>query len=486
MSWSDRYVVMFSLTVLVAVLAQPVGSALEAMARQSDPSGLAAGTALIAMAYAGFLALARTAGPIVLTAADAAWLLISPLSRRGVLGRSAVILLAICLPVGAAVGLALLAVLSAPGEFTLPLATALLLGVMAALGGMATAVLAQASQAWNSWLQGAITAITVAAVLAALLGGGPGRHILGAIAGVPASLGTALTACGGGALTALLLWRAWVALARIPAGTVLTASARAGHVATAATVMDLGALTWIAEDNHWRGRVLRSRRWPAPRAWSAAAALAWYDWRRLARRPGRMSALLASTALPALAAQAGGGFSPVVMTLLAGGAVTAAAGCGAGARRDAEDPGLARLFGVGARAALTARALLPALVSAAWLTLALAGSSAVGALPAGPWWLFGPLCAPALAAGALRMARRRPVDHSMPVIDTPGGAIPTGPLIWAMTGVDIAAMGCAPVLLALASSPSALAPLLAAQTLSGAAVLAVFLLWGAGYQARPS
>ncbi|OPG04584.1 hypothetical protein B1L11_37450, partial [Microbispora sp. GKU 823] len=76
---------------------------------------------------------------------------------------------------------------------------------------------------------------------------------------------------------------------------------------------------------------------------------------------------------------------------------------------------------------------------------------AAGTLPAGAWWALGPAAAPALAAGALRMARRRPVDHSMPVIDTPGGAVPTGPLIWAATGVDLALLGSLPALAALAS-----------------------------------
>ncbi|MGW2199297.1 DUF6297 family protein, partial [Streptosporangium sp. NPDC001682] len=176
------------------------------------------------------------------------------------------------------------------------------------------------------------------------------------------------------------------------------------------------------------------------------------------------------------AAQAAGGLSPVAMILVAGGALTAAAACTTGARRDREDPSLARLFGVGARAALTARALLPMLLSAVWLTLALAGLTAMGALPAGPWWLFGPLSAPALAAGALRMARRGFVDHSMPVIDTPMGSVPMGPLVWAMTGVDIAVLGCAPALLALITGPSALGALVVAQALSGAAVLTALLL----------
>ncbi|MEU0484333.1 DUF6297 family protein [Streptosporangium sp. NPDC006013] len=492
MSWSDRYVALFGLAMAGAVLAQPVASALATMAGQADPSRLGAGVALIALAYAGFLALARTLGPVALPAADAAWLLLSPLPRRAVLGRSAVILLAISSLAGAGLGLALLAVLGAPDQLTPRLVTAVLLGVSAAVGGMATAVLAQSSQHWDSWLQGALVVLAIVAALATVLGSGPGRHLLVAVADAPVSLGAASVAlCG--TVTALLVRRAWAALGRVHARTVLAASTRAGGVAAATVVLEFGALTWIAEDGHWRGRTLRSRPWPAPlsgalsgalswpmprllRPLSAPLALAWQDWRRLGRRPGRLAALLAAAALPALAAQAAGGLSPVAMILVAGGALTAAAACTTGARRDGEDPSLARLFGVGARAALTARALLPMLLSAVWLTLALAGLTAMGALPAGPWWLFGPLSAPALAAGALRMARRGFVDHSMPVIDTPMGSVPMGPLVWAMTGVDIAVLGCAPALLAPAAGPSALGALVVAQALSGAAVLTAFLL----------
>jgi hypothetical protein len=74
------------------------------------------------------------------------------------------------------------------------------------------------------------------------------------------------------------------------------------------------------------------------------------------------------------------------------------------------------------------------------------------------------------------MARRRPIDHSMPVIDTPFGAVPTGPIVWAMTGVDLAAVGCAPLLIALTVRPPLIGALLAAQAVFGVAVLASFLL----------
>jgi hypothetical protein len=114
--------------------------------------------------------------------------------------------------------------------------------------------------------------------------------------------------------------------------------------------------------------------------------------------------------------------------------------------------------------------VLPALLGGAWLTLALAALDA--AVPGGPFWPLGLLCAPALAAGALRMARRRPVEHTLPVMDTPLGPVPLGPLVWALTGADIALLGCAPALLAFAGGVTA--PLLAAQAAVGMAVLAAY------------
>ncbi|MEV5827499.1 DUF6297 family protein [Spirillospora sp. NPDC052242] len=467
-SWTDWYTRAAAALFAAALLGGSLGSVLPSAARDVDPSEAGAGLALIALAYAGFLALARRFGPVALPAADARWLLLSPLPRRGVLARSAVILLVLALAAGAVLGVALLAVLGLPGDAPAAPAAAVLPAVAATVGGAATAVLAQASPSWDAALQALIAGSAAAAVVALLLGAGPGREPLAAVAGSAPPAGLALAAAGTAA-GALLLRLAWRALDRVPARSILDASTRTGHVATAAAVLDPGTLTWIAEEAHWRGRTLRSRPWPA---WAARpAALAWIDWRRLARRPGRLSALLASAAAPALAVAAGAG--PALVAAVAGaGAVTAAAAGTTGARRDADDPGLARLFGVAPRAALAARAVLPALLGGTWLTLALAGP---GIADGAAWWAFGPAAAPALAAGALRMARRRPVDHAMPTLDTPFGSVPTGPFVWAVTGIDVAALGCAPLLAALSAPPPAIGPYLAVQALTGIAVLAAYL-----------
>jgi len=475
-SWSDRYTSVFVLLVAAAVLGHPVAEALAGLARQADPARLGPGLALVAAAYAGFLALARALGPVVLPAADASWLVTSPLPRRAVLGRTALLLLVAAVLAGAALGLTALWLFGAPGQLGVRLAAALVLGAAAGAGGMATAVLGQQSPAADTRLQLLIGGALSVAVLAAVLGAGPARRMLAAVAEAPASLGAAVAGVAS-VVAAFLVRRAWAALDRIPAHRILASSTRTARVTSAATTLDPGMLTWVAEDAHWRGRALRSRPWPRlVSRLGPASAPAWQEWLRVGRRPGRLAALLGAAALPAVCANAtGGGLGPAAGLLLCG-ALTAAAMCTAGVRRDGGDPALARMLAVDGRAVMAARAVLPALLAAAWSALALGVLQAVGELPPGAWWALGPAAAPALAAGALRMARRRPVDHSMPVIDTPGGAVPTGPLLWAFTGVDLALAGSLPALAALASRPASVAPYLAAQAVIGAAVLTAYVL----------
>ncbi|MFI6600421.1 DUF6297 family protein [Nonomuraea sp. NPDC050536] len=504
----DRYVAVFALVMAAMVLGRPVSSLLAELVRQADPAQAGPGVALVLLAVAGFAAAARAAGPVAVPGADASWLLLTPLDRRVVLGRTARVLLAVSVVAGLALGLGLLAAAGAPGPVLGYVIQALVLGVAMSVGAMAMAVLSQSSQAWHTWLTVTLVVLVVAAALAATglwrtlphlpdlfqgLPHSPPPSPLSDSAGHARALPTG-TADGQGlprgfawvvvvvGASAVLVRRAWVALGRIPAAALLRASTRAGHAASAAFTLDPGALTWIVEDNHWRARTLRSRPWPAL---PAPFALAWHDWRRVARRPGRLAVLLATAALPWLLAGAGASEAVLGASVIAG-ALLVASTATAGARRDADNPAMARLLGVGRRPALAARAILPAFLAATWASAALAGltwaSTALPgftAAPANPAtgvaaWLFGVAVAPAIAAGALRMARRKPVDHSLPVIDTPSGPIPTGPLMWAGTGPDVALLGSLPALAALTSG--ALEPgSLVAQAVLGLATLAVYI-----------
>ncbi|WP_207755581.1 DUF6297 family protein [Nonomuraea cypriaca] len=468
----DRYVTVFSLVMLAAVLGNPVAGMLGGLAGAVDPTRMGAGMALIALSLGGFLVAARGAGPVWLPAADASWLLLSPLNRQRLLGRTGRLLGTVAVVAGLVLGLAFLAVLGAPDQLVWRVLGALVLGVSVVVGGMAVAVLAQASQSWQFWLTFVMVALLGLAVVAV---SGQARTVLAIAAGAPLPAVTAAVS-GAAVAAAVLLRQAWTSLDRIPARTLVAASTRAGHLASAATSLDPGALTWIAEDNHWRARTLTSRRWPSL---PAPLALAWQDWRRLARRPGRMATMLATAGLPAVFAQAGATSVALGAAVLLGGLAVATAST-SGARRDRDNPALARLMGVGHRPALTARAILPAVVSGVWAAVALTGVTLVTGGP-GVWWLFGVAAAPALAAGALRMARRGPIDHSMPVIDTPGGAIPTGVATWAATGVDLAVLGCLPTAMALQSGAGNPASYLVAQAVAGVAVLAAFV-----WRSRPA
>ncbi|MFI6988039.1 DUF6297 family protein [Nonomuraea wenchangensis] len=491
----DRYVTLFCLLMFAAVAGQPLSELLTGLAGAAgtvEPARLGAGVALLALGLAGFLAAARAAGPVLMTAPDASWLLLSPLDRRQVLGRTGRALLMVAVAAGLVLGLGLVAVLGAPDQLGWRVLGALVLGVSASVGAMALAVLARASQSWQMWLVVAMVALLVVAVVAV---SGQARTVLAVAAGAPLTA-VAVAASLAAAGSALLARRAWRAFGRIPAREIAAASTRGGHVADAATGVDPSALTWIAEDNHWRGRRLRSRRWPAL---PAAFATAWQDWRRLARRPGRLAFTLATAGLPALLAQAGGAPGMLGTVVLAGG-LAVAASAATGARRDAANPALARLLGIGHRPGLAARAVLPALLAALWTSAALAGLTLTNPTPspasaatlamsssapmAGAGFglgvvelvLFGVLAAPGLAAGALRMVRRRPVDHSLPVIDTGAGPVPLGPVLWGVTGIDLALAGCLPALLALSTAPPQPGPYLVAQAVTGAAALAGYVL----------
>ncbi|MEV5558657.1 DUF6297 family protein [Nonomuraea wenchangensis] len=491
----DRYVTLFCLLMFAAVAGQPVSELLTGLAGAAgtvEPARLGAGVALLALGLAGFLAAARAAGPVLMTAPDASWLLLSPLDRRQVLGRTGRALLMVAVAAGLVLGLGLVAVLGAPDQLGWRVLGALVLGTSASVGAMALAVLARASQSWQMWLVVAMVALLVVAVVAV---SGQARTVLAVAAGAPLTA-MAVAASLAAAGSALLARQAWRAFGRIPAREIAAASTRGGHVADAATGVDPSALTWIAEDNHWRGRRLRSRRWPAL---PAAFATAWQDWRRLARRPGRLAFTLATAGLPALLAQAGGAPGVLGAVVLAGG-LAVAASAATGARRDAANPALARLLGIGHRPGLAARAVLPALLAALWTSAALAGLTLTNPTPSpapaatlatsssapmtgagfglgvAELVLFGVLAAPGLAAGALRMVRRRPVDHSLPVIETGAGPVPLGPVLWGVTGIDLALAGCLPALLALSTAPPQPGPYLVAQAVTGAAALAGYVL----------
>jgi hypothetical protein len=116
---------------------------------------------------------------------------------------------------------------------------------------------------------------------------------------------------------------------------------------------------------------------------------------------------------------------------------------------------------------------LPTLLAAAWLAIALTLSYPDRSW----WWLLGVAAAPSIAVGAMRMAGRGPLDHTWVPLVMPmsGSWIPTGWLIWSLTGLDAAVTGCLPLLLCLFSQPGQPFAAIAAQTIASAAAAGV---WG--------
>jgi Family of unknown function (DUF6297) len=453
--WFDWYAIAFAVVLgaiyLSDVLAEPF-SRLAASPGSSAPAQAVAGGALVIGAAAGLLMLAQAFGPLALSPADVSWLLLTPLDRRDLLRRPAVSLAALSALAGGVLGVLAVAMAGpylrdrAHRQLGAWLVLAAISGAGFFLAAVLAAVLAQPRERWRSWLRAACVAVSVAAVLCAVTGErwtAIAREITDGFAGMSTAMPGVLAAVALGAVCVLVLL-VWRKLPGFPAGVIRAGSARAGTTLMAAQFLNLPLLTWIAEDNHWRGRLRTSRPWPRL---SSAYALAWTDWRRLGRRPGMLTVLAASTLAPALAGAAVTGHARGITTagILLAGAIVAGTQGTAATRRDTNDPALRRLLGVDAGAALAARAVLPALLSAAWLTLALTLLVAVGVLSGWLWPLLGLAAGPGVAAAALRIARTAPINPAERGPDTPVGNAPPW-LITRMLSVLLGLAGAYPAL----------------------------------------
>jgi hypothetical protein len=444
-SWVDLYAIGFGIVIgliyvsdlLTAPLSRLGGAAGRATAQASGPaasqaaSQAVAGAALVIGIAAGLLMLAQAFGPIALSPTDSFWLLLSPLDRRALLRRPAATVAGLGALAGAAGGVLALA-MAGPylqhGLRALPAAWVVLSAVSGAglfLTVVFAGALAQPRQPWRNRLRACCAAVAAIAVVGAVAGerwtalanaitAGFARTSTGTL-GLLAAVSVALTAVVGALV--------WLSLRRFPAGVLRTDSARAGRALLAAAFLNVPLLTWIAEDNHWRGRLLPSRAWPTL---PPAMVLAWADWRRLGRRPALLTVLTASALVPALAGAAITGKPhgwTIAGALLAGGIVAGLHGTAA-TRRDTNDQSLRRMLGIDQRPALMARAVLPALLAAAWLALALTVLVATGVLHGWLWPLLGVFAGPGVAAASLRMARTAPIN---PAEQGPNLAIGTTP-----------------------------------------------------------
>ncbi|WP_017569004.1 DUF6297 family protein, partial [Nocardiopsis halotolerans] len=190
-TWSDRYITLLALGLLVVLAAPVIERAVSTVPSDVDPARAGAGLALVGLSLAVLLVLARALGPVGVSAADAAWLVLSPLPRRHVLTRTLLVLAGVCAVVGALLGVVLLSALGASDALTLRLLASVAVGVSWTLGAMSATVLAQTSQIWGDRLVALLAALVVAAAVAlAVMGLGPGHRALVAVASAPAATWT--------------------------------------------------------------------------------------------------------------------------------------------------------------------------------------------------------------------------------------------------------------------------------------------------------
>jgi hypothetical protein len=450
--WFDWYFIVFVVVLGAFMLSDFLAEPLSRLVSTGStaPGQAEAGAALVLAAAAGLVLLAQLLGPLALSPADASWLLLTPLNRRDVLRRPVTTAAAVCLLTGALLGVLALT-MAAPyvrhgtrhalGAWLVPAAIA---GAASFLAAAFTAMLAQPWPPWRARLRMICAAVAVAASLCAVVGerwAALPHHVTSVLASLSVTAADVIAAIAL-ALSCGIALLVRLALPRFPAGVLSADSARAGTTRLAAAYLNVPLLTWLAEDSYWRGRLLKPRPWPkavtpsakaiSPPAsarvssLAAACALAWVDWRRLARRPNLLIALAASSLAPAVvgAALTGDARGYGVAAVLLGGAIAAGVQGTAAIRRDANDPTLFRLLGVDPAAALAARCVLPALLSTVWLVLALIVAVLTGPLSGWLWLLAGLAAGPGVAAAALRIARTGPVDPTEQGPETPLGPMP--------------------------------------------------------------
>jgi hypothetical protein len=463
--WYDWYAIGFGIALVALMLSDFLSAPFSRLMTSSGtpPAQAEAGAALVIAAAAGLIMLAQLLGPLALSPADASWLLLTPLRRRDILRRPATAAAAVCAVTGALLGVLALAMAGpylrhgprhALWAWLLPAAVS---GAGFFVAVALAAILAQPQPRWRARLRGACAIVSAAAAVCALAGErwtAIPRRVTAFFADFShtAAVWVMVAAVAATCVVALLLW---LALPRFPASMLRSDSAKAGTTRLAAAYLNVPLLTWIAEDSHWRGRELAPRPWPKAFEGSSLApalALAWVDWRRLARRPALLLAIVTTTLAPALAGAAltgdARGYGTAAVLLV--GAIAAGVQGTAGTRRDTNDPTLFRLLGVDRRTVRMLRAVLPALLSTGWLMLALIVAVVTGVLAGWLWPLLGLFAGPGVAAAALSIARTGPVNPAEQGPDTPVGPVPP----WLVTRVGSLLLGgvaCFPLLVAVHS-----------------------------------
>jgi hypothetical protein len=430
--WSrdGMYVVLLCAVFAVAVI---VTWARDLVHAEQSSSG-ATVPVIVASALAASAALtwaAATFGPLSAAPATLTWIATGPVSRRQLLLPRFAAVLALGGLAGTASALIGLSQRLSGTAVGVVIVIGLCAGVT--VGAGATAVQATAHEP-DRVLRG-VAAVTglVALAVAAAPARVVGSHRWPSWPTGHGTLWAGVAVVLAGAVSAFAVHR----LDRVRLAALRSAAASTAVVADGVGIADPGLMARVAEERRWRHSHLRGR---LPRMPGGAVIVA-HDALALLRLPGRLPVAVALALAPVLVAALS-----VSDTVLAGcwvcAGLLAVGQTTTNVRYEAERPTLSRLMGRTDRQLIRLRSVVPIIVAVTWtaasVALLLGGTLAAVAL--------GAAVGPALAAGAVRAARRSRVRHDYPLIVTPMGVAASGPLLWVAQGPDLVVIGALPTL----------------------------------------
>ncbi|RKN59138.1 hypothetical protein D7193_06175 [Micromonospora costi] len=445
---SSVYCVLLAIVMAGVLVGRPLGAVVWPAEAGGPSVPVLVGAALVLLAFLNVL---RRTGPLVVTRADATWLLVAPVRRRALLTPALLLTVFTAVVVGGLVGLAVAGRVAGRPAGDTAFAAGLAGGAAAGLLLVLLAVRCQQCPGTGrvvDRLTGAVAAALVVGAAVERLAGGyapPGAVL------PPASI-VLVVAATVLPLAAAALVGIWWQLDGWPTHRIVEAAATTGSYADAVYAIEPSFLAEQGARRYWRrragirsSRLLRARRVPP---------LVAQDLLHVARRPGRLPWLIGTAMVPALVVD--GPAWLMAATVLVG-ALAAASITGEATHADASNPATLRLLGLTARRVYGQRLVVPTGVAVLWGALALGVAQVAGDL-SGPWWALGVAAGPAAAVAALYRARASASSIGTIFIDTPVGAFPSGVLLWLVNGVDVVAVLALPTVISLftARAPEAL------------------------------